>query len=743
MKKSFWLIFCFSIAFNAIHARNSLSSLLQKRVIQLNKEIFLSMPELHSLASEISNKGNTTDLSLRELYWNTYQDKQDIEEFISTQLPDGSWKDIDYRDNALSNWQPTNHVSRLLYLSRVYEDPASEFFHQKRVALVLHRGLKFWFSTKPVCRNWWYNQIGIPRFMGLVFLFLHDELSPEELKGAVEVMDHSGFRMTGQNKVWLAGNVLLKAILTNDDKLAEAARDTIASEIYLTKNEGIQPDFSFHQHGPQQQFGNYGLSYLSSMAYFANVFKGTALAFKSEQMTLLRNYTVKGENHVVWKGYMDVCACGRQLFKEAQKGKALIYCIAVNQMLDADPEFASVYRDILQRNLHPGSTPEKPLATHYWCSDLSVFRSPEAYISVRACSPRVKGTEFTNNENKEGHFLADGTTMIMRRGDEYKDIFPFWSWNFLPGITAPVLDSVMQHKKDDYRNPDAFVGGVTQGNLAVSTFRLARNKTHAEKSWFWLNNKLICLGANISSTTGRDVITGVNQCLQNGNAVVEMANRRIDVSDTIITSNEIASVWHDSVGYVFPGKQNCVLSLKNQTGNWHQIADPYDSQPVSGKVFKLYLQHGFNAAETPFYSYLVIPSVSENELKTYLQHPDVKVLINQPDIQAVKQTNDSVFEFVFQSPSRANVLPSGGWLKAENAGLMILSYLPDQQLLVSVSDPTQQLKTFKLLLSGCFSGESARYDNEQKVTSLEIQLPTGFYAGKSVQILLSRGNSSD
>ena len=43
----------------------------------------------------------------------------------------------------------------------------------------------------------------------------------------------------------------------NDEKLATQARDTIASEIYTTTKEGIQPDYSFHQHVPQQQFGNY------------------------------------------------------------------------------------------------------------------------------------------------------------------------------------------------------------------------------------------------------------------------------------------------------------------------------------------------------------------------------------------------------------------------------------------------------------------------------------------------------
>jgi chondroitin AC lyase len=140
----------------------------------------------------------------------------------------------------------------------------------------------------------------------------------------------------------------------------------------------------------------------------------------------LRNYVFEGENWIAWRGYMDVSACNRQLFKQAQVGKALTLCIAVNQLQQSDMPNAKAYTDFLQRNLHPGSLPESSMSKHFWCSDLTVFRTANQYISIRACSPRVKGTEFTNNENKKGHFISDGCTIIMRRGDEYEDIFPIW-----------------------------------------------------------------------------------------------------------------------------------------------------------------------------------------------------------------------------------------------------------------------------------------------------------------------------
>lgn len=42
------------------------------------------------------------------------------------------------------------------------------------------------------------------------------------------------YRQDGQNKVWLAGNVIYKALFEKDKDELESARNVIVSEIYLT-----------------------------------------------------------------------------------------------------------------------------------------------------------------------------------------------------------------------------------------------------------------------------------------------------------------------------------------------------------------------------------------------------------------------------------------------------------------------------------------------------------------------------
>jgi len=737
-KKLILFVFLISTCFNSF-ADTQLIQLLKDRIIELSRNPFFQTTDQYNLASVISNKGNTTDLSLRELYWNTYQQDADLDKIINTQLPDGSWKDINYSDPALSSWDPTNHVSRLLYLSRAYITPKSKFYHQQQVSRVLHLGLNYWFRTKPVCRNWWYNQVGVPRFMGLIFLFIENELSANEKSGAITVMNNSGFRMTGQNKVWLAGNVLLKALLNNDENLTKIARDTIASEIFITSKEGVQADFSFHQHGPQQQFGNYGLAFISSMAYYANVFGKTALAFSPTQLSILHDYVFEGENWVVWHGYMDVSACNRQLFKQAQAGKALTLCVAADQLKMADEFHAGQYDDLLARNLQPGVIPEKKGSKHFWRSDLTVFRGTESYISVRACSPRVKGTEFTNNENKKGHFISDGSTIFLRNGNEYNDIFPVWDWNKLPGVTAPLLDSVRPDiKNDDYHNPNPFVGGLTHNDCGITTFHLSRNGIDAKKSWFYIRGVFVCLGADIRSTTGKEIITGVNQCNQRGAAIITFNDgKTASENDTSMNSNSVRTVWHDSIGYYFPSPSSTFLSVEKQRGNWHDIADPYSIAMVTGKVFKLWLNHGVDPKNSS-YEYLVFPAVSQVQLKEYLMQPEIEILANNKTIQAVRLKNNSLCQYVFHEPTRINTFSGSDYLETNLPGLVMLERVDAKNMTITVADPTQTQKVIRLTVSGLYDSEFSKQDASKNQTVLEIPLPQNDLAGSAKTLNLKR-----
>ena len=229
---------------------------------------------------------------------------------------DSTWHDLDYASQQRGAWPPAFHVQRISEIARSYKTPLSPWFGRADVRRTLHAALNKWFDLGLQCPNWWYNEIGGPRLLAPALLLLDEELSDAERARTIRYMKQARIGMTGQNRTWLAGNVLVRGLLERNDTLVQAARDAIVAEVAVAPEgkEGIQPDHSFHQHGPQQQFGNYGLAYVSGIASWGKIFQGTRYALSDVQTRVMRDLVVGGMAKTIWRGMMVVSSCGRQIF---------------------------------------------------------------------------------------------------------------------------------------------------------------------------------------------------------------------------------------------------------------------------------------------------------------------------------------------------------------------------------------------------------------------------------------------
>lgn len=106
-----------------------------------------------------------------------------IQYYVETLTSDGSWPDINYNDTRRSGWEPKKHAERVQEMAKYkYSLPENDIFTQK-ISKTIHSAIHFWLRERPVCKNWWYNQIGVPKTWGPAFILLKDELSPEEKQG--------------------------------------------------------------------------------------------------------------------------------------------------------------------------------------------------------------------------------------------------------------------------------------------------------------------------------------------------------------------------------------------------------------------------------------------------------------------------------------------------------------------------------------------------------------------------------
>ncbi len=716
MKYYFCVFLCFKLTM--VNSQQHLFKNLENNI----KSYYL---KADSRSKEINDiiKNHNKDLKIinqvsNKEYLKNKSDSSLVVTYLRLLNNNGSWSDINYKDDKRSGWSPKQHVDRILALTMIYCNPKSENYQNPEIKIAIHKSMDFWFKAKLVCSNWWYNEIGIPKILGLAFIFLKHELSPDEMREAIIVLNKSSFRQTGQNKVWQAGNILFKAILLEDEKLAKRARDTIFSELRITSKEGVQTDFSFHQHGPQQQFGNYGLSFVTSISFWARILSGTSLKLEKDNIFIMRNFILEGLGWVSWKGAFDVNSLGRQFFKDIQTSKSLELAYAAIDMIYVDKNFRNIYKSLIINNYSPLHISHFSGTKHFWRSDMTVHHTSKWFSSVKLSSNRIKATEALNGENLKGYYLGGGTTFIYVDGTEYDNIYPVWDWKKLPGVTnfqklgpLPILTI------DGYRNKGDFSGGITNGKNGITAFKLNRDSLKANKAWFYLNNKIICLGSDITTNLPDAVSTTINQTFTKGDIQI-FDNQIKTMSKGELTSSTLNWIYHNKVGYYPILSSKYKIINQSQSGSWRDIALIYEKENnIKKDIFTIEIEHGKQVKDAK-YAYVILPGISISEMLNYT--PDFEVLSNTKEAQVIINKNNTLCMVVAYQPIEIKIVGLNK-INFKQAGLYMLEKKGNNWILNMV-DPTQKLDVFNFTIENeIFSVNMPKGLNAGKTTSFNIK----------------------
>lgn len=459
---------------------------------------------------------------------------------------------------------------------------------------------------------------------------IRGELSGPELEQGLRIIERSRFGRTGQNKVWLAGNNLMRGLLTDDEALVAEARDQIAEEIVVTDGEGIQDDWSFHQHGPQIQFGNYGLAYAEGLSFWLRVLDGTPYMFSDAQCAVIEKLMREGICRSIWRGVMDPSFCGRQVFIDSGPGKTSSAAVAAENIAALKRPGHRVFRRFAKRILEPENRSDGLRGPRYYDrSDCGIYRTATWYASIRMHSDRTIGFEFTNRENTLANFSADGALLFMQHGREYDNIFAHWDWRMVPGTTA--YDDGAPLKCDNSvearKNRSGHVGGLASGDVLCTTMEIERDGLHALKSAFFFGDLVVALGADIRSSDARifRITTALDQTHLAGPVTRGGATE---------TSGGLPWVHHDGRGYVSLDGAPIAVSTEIQEGKWDLIDPFYRDRTQRGPVFKCWFGH--DPARTGGYAYAFLPCRDAKRTERFARNPSVRILRNDAGCQAVE-----------------------------------------------------------------------------------------------------------
>jgi chondroitin AC lyase len=572
---------------------------------------------------------------------------------------------------------------------------------------------------------------------------MQPELPKAEVAKVAEIMARSDWRKirwTGANLIWGVENEIVRGCLEGDPDTVKEGYGRMYEEIKVVspKEEGIQQDYSFHQHGAQLYSGGYGLTYADDVGRFIAFAWGTHFQIPPDRMAIFSAYILDGEQWMVRGDVIDYSVMGREI---TRMGKTIAprdwtvgpispagpaYSLEnVIDLLAAEPtprqqEFQSFAAALHGRMDVRGLTGNK----QFWCSDFMAHRRSSYYTSVKMLSTRMHNAESTNGEGRKSEHLSDGANFLYLTGDEYKDIFSVWDWTKVPGTTAiqGTLDTGEKNAIGALGG-SAFAGGVSDGRYGMAAMDLQRGHLTAEKAWFFFDDEYVCLGARITLTGSNNAVaTDVNQTLLNGPALSDLSTGAVSPGSHTYILRSSSWFYHDHAGYIFGPGAHVSLSVGAQTGRWSDIGSG-SSEPVTRNVFDLWIDHGVSPSNGS-YQYVVLAGASSEETARRSRHPQTRILANNATIQAVWNKHIKVGMFAFHEAG--SLATPVGTITVDHPSLVMLRRI-SRHWQISVSNPENDALTLHVKVA-----------NRQ----ITMPLPRGNFAGSSVTTPLNHPPST-
>ena len=150
---------------------------------------------------------------------------------------------------------------------------------------------------------------------------------------------------------------------------------------------------------------------------------------------------------------------------------------------------------------------------------------------------------------------------------------------------------------------------------------------------------------------------------------------------------------------------------------------------------------GFNHGNRPknaSYQYIVVPDVSEEELKkTGDGNRSIEILSNTSDIQAVKSNKLGMSQVAFYKAGEVEI-SSGYKVRMDSQGMVMLKMQGNRIEKLTISDPSRKLGRILITVPDVYDAKGddfITYPNKnENNTFIVVDLPQGVYAGKSVTI---------
>ncbi|MFF7607168.1 polysaccharide lyase family 8 super-sandwich domain-containing protein [Streptomyces parvulus] len=528
--------------------------------------------------------------------------------------------------------------------------------------------------------NWWEWQIGSPRLLTDITAALHDHLGADRVAAACAAVDHfipdamlrdySG-TSTGANRVDLCRSVALRGILGRAPEKIALARDALSPVFpYVTEGDGLYDDGSFVQHTWVAYSGTYGQVMLDGLGRLFTLLAGSEWEVTDPGRQIIldsvehayaplvhdglvmdgvngraisRGYLTGDDLHVMRSDHfhgqqiiaaMAVLAGGASEAERARwhaRIKGWIERDTVTPILTA-PQFpvADLARLHAIADAPVPAAPEPTGHRLFAAMDRAVHRRPAFTAGLAMASDRISFYECGNGENPRGWHTGAGMLAWWAggtRSDQYTDWYwPTVDWYRLPGTTVSTK-RLADRAGGEWGAPKPavrWVGGTTDGEFAAVGQHLKGlgSTLEARKSWFFLDDEVVCLGAGITCADGVPVET-----------VVDNRNLGEGGTQALARGRDWAHLEGHG-GWIVPGGGLRTLR-EDRTGAWSDINSTSTPERRTRRWQTLWLDHGTDPSDAG-YVYVLMPGASKGAVaRRAADHRRVRILANDDRQQAI------------------------------------------------------------------------------------------------------------
>jgi len=518
------------------------------------------------------------------------------------------------------------------------------------------------------------------------------------------------------------------AVMSMDDT-SEKAREMkaikrwmdISLKIVPGSMGGIKEDGSgFHHGGLYPAYSKGGYAGIGSFLRFVN---GTCFALSDEArinfgkgLLTMRNYS----NHLNW----GFGICGRHPLAGsinsgtinafaylAKSGnphtKAEIWNEMAASYMRLESSNTTFKQEFTSLGITAEDTPEGNYTYNYGA--LGIHRRDKWMVSIKGYNKHVWGSEIYTKDNRYGRYQSYGTVQVIGSGNKVNAaesgfVENGWDWNRYPGATSihlplDLLDSPNSGTLME-KSEEGFTGASNlNGENGIFGMKLREeNRTNftgdhqANKSVFCFDNRIVCLGSDISNSNSQynteTTLFQVNLKNQSDAIYADSNNAIINFPLEQTLSSDKSHWIVDPVGNAYWLKAGLDVNLSRTTQDSRHNKTKVETQ---GDFATAWINHGTSPSNLT-YEYVVLPNSTtqaiqdfSNQMKNQETAP-YKVLQQNKEAHIVWDRESNTTGYVF---FEQNTNLSDEFVKQVSApGLLMIKASADKkELSLSLCDP--------------------------------------------------------